>query len=112
MTGLERGGVLVRRDSGRGSGAGVAGACAAAREHEKPATITTTNKEIVPFIRIAYFKTLANADGDYQYYQLPLADSSKGDELCARTRCDPKLTLGSEIVRELPRPSSRETFSD
>jgi hypothetical protein len=29
-----------------------------------------------------------------------------------RTRCDPKLTLGSKIVRDAPAASSSETFSD
>src|SRR5688572_5555735 len=28
------------------------------------------------------------------------------------TRCDPKLTVGNEIVRALPRPSSSETLTD
>jgi hypothetical protein len=46
------------------------------------------------------------------FYQSLLAEANKGDEFCAKTRCDPKLTEGSEIVREVPRPSSRETFRD
>jgi hypothetical protein len=46
------------------------------------------------------------------FHQAPLADAIKGDALCDKERCDPKLTVGNEIVRELPRPSSTETFSD
>jgi hypothetical protein len=30
----------------------------------------------------------------------------------ARTRCEPKLIVGTEIVRALPLPSSIETFND
>ena len=45
-------------------------------------------------------------------YQSPRAEAINGDAPCDNGRCDPKLIVGSEIVRELPRPSSIETFSD
>jgi hypothetical protein len=67
MTGLGRGEVLGRRGAWRGSGAGVGGTCATPVEHEMPAKITTTNKEILSFIRIAYFKILAVTTGDQEY---------------------------------------------
>jgi hypothetical protein len=43
-------------------------------------------------------------------YQEPLADAIKGAAPCAMTLCEPKLTGGKEIVRELPRPLSKDTF--
>ena len=45
-------------------------------------------------------------------YQVSLADANKGDAVCDRVLSDPKLTEGSEIVRDVPRESSTETFSD
>src|SRR5688500_20059786 len=44
-------------------------------------------------------------------YHAPLAEATRGELLCDNTRCDPKLTVGTEIVRELPLPSSNETFT-
>ena len=41
-----------------------------------------------------------------------LAEANKEEVAGVKTRCDPKLTEGTEIVRELPRPSSSETLSD
>jgi hypothetical protein len=45
-------------------------------------------------------------------YQESLVEIIVGAGFRANTRDDPKLTVGKEIVRELPRPSSTETFSD
>lgn len=45
-------------------------------------------------------------------YQEPLTGTIKGDGFCEIVLSDPKLTVGTDIVRELPRPSSTETFSD
>jgi hypothetical protein len=45
-------------------------------------------------------------------YQVSLADANKGDAVCDRVRCDPKLTEGREMVRDVPRESSTETFKD
>jgi hypothetical protein len=45
-------------------------------------------------------------------YQVSLADANKGDAVCDRVRCDPKLTEGREMVRAAPRESSTETFKD
>jgi hypothetical protein len=45
-------------------------------------------------------------------YQESLVEIIVGAGFRANTRDDPKLTVGNEIVRELPRPSSTETFSD
>src|SRR5687768_18439182 len=44
-------------------------------------------------------------------YHAPLAEATRGELPCDNTRCDPKLTVGTEIVRELPRPLSNETFT-
>ena len=45
-------------------------------------------------------------------YQVPLADAISGDALFDNVRCEPKLTVGREIVRDKPLPLSTETFSD
>jgi hypothetical protein len=45
-------------------------------------------------------------------YQESLVEIIVGAGFRTNTRDDPKLTVGNEIVRELPRPSSTETFSD
>ena len=43
---------------------------------------------------------------------MSLADAIKGDEVCDKVRCDPKLTDGREMVRDVPVESSTETFRD
>ena len=43
---------------------------------------------------------------------MPLADAINGEALFESDRCEPKLTAGSDIVRDNPLPLSTETFSD
>ena len=45
-------------------------------------------------------------------YQTPLAEAISGAASFETVRCDPKLTVGSEIVLNVPVPSSTETFND
>jgi hypothetical protein len=50
--------------------------------------------------------------GSPRFYQSLLADANNEEDAGDKTRCDPKLTEGTEIVRELPLPSSSETLRD
>ena len=61
---------------------------------------------------LAVKSSLLNSTRPIADYHVSLADASKGDGVCDKVRCDPKLTDGSEIVRDAPRESSTETFSD
>jgi hypothetical protein len=83
------------------------GVVCAAAEYEHPQINAIANTVIVKSLLISFLLPDQLPD-----YHAPLAEATKGEVLCDNTRCDPKLTLGTEIVRELPRPSSIETFTD
>jgi hypothetical protein len=104
---------------GSGEGDGV---CAAARLQNTPVRITvgsaSLNKLIVFCVLILNLTlpeihTPGYRVTSYQSpYQAPLAEAIKGEAPCDKERCEPKLTEGSEMVREAPRPSSTETLND
>ena len=103
---------------GSGEGDGV---CAAARPQTTPVTITagsTSLNKLILFCVLILNSTLPEfqpwiPSDSYQFpYHAPLAEAIKGEAPCDKERCEPKLTEGSEMVREAPRPSSTETLND
>jgi len=96
----------------------LAGVCALARDQKQESARTDTSNRVNRFFGFSICKTLMRnfssifrvrkVSGNYQ--TLFAEDAGARNQSRAIKRCEPKLTVGNEIVRNVPRPLLIEIF--